>query len=160
MNNKGATLAGLLASLVLSSIILITISRIFVFILNVEQETVLNSRVMNESAILLNDFQVAFDSSLPYECLADTPSAGIYTCNGVIANFTIEIVNQNTIKMDDVVLNLSSEIVEASFTPSDCSNCSSNGIFVLKFGLKRQNTFTQEDVITYYRASYRVKEVI
>lgn len=159
MNNKGFTIAHMLGTLVLSSIILLTLTRVYTFILNVEQETVLNTRLLNESAIIINDFQREFDTVIPYECIE---SAGNYTCNGHSNSFTIEVIDNSptfTLKLNGQQLNSSIKMTSADFYPSFCSNCTDNGIYILEFGLSRASSFDEDEILsTVFRASFRVIE--
>ena len=82
MNNKGTTLIGLLATLVISTIVLLTLSRVYILIINIEKEAFNNARFMSESSIIMNDIQKEFHDIAPASC-NDNVTSGVFLCEGV-----------------------------------------------------------------------------
>lgn len=136
-NNKGIALIEMLAVLVLSSIVMLSLARLTVFLFKAQDLTFTTNRLNNEGSIMIFEIVNAVDEVKPDTI---TVNAGVYTLTSSSASMTLAIQDNGDgtfeILMDGVPLDHSVDIINASIIEMTCVACPAEKLFKIEFELQ------------------------
>ncbi len=141
MKNKGVTLVELLALILISSIILISLSRLMLFLFTAQNITNSTNRLVNEGGIIINEIIREFDEVKPDSI---SENNGILTLTGSTSSMTLEVIDYGNgtqaIFMNGVALEHTTFMTNAVITEMVCIQCPAQKLYKIEFELYMESS--------------------